>query len=372
MFIARPDVRNAIRLAGEKLRRFALWWEDEMLALLPRRVRAQWRRQANRVIVEAGDGTVRVWLNEHDASTGSPTLELAESDEDASGSAPSVLRRLPASAIVILRFPESWILDKTFTLPAATQENLREVLGYEMDRHTPFKADDVYYNFLVTARNLEHNRISVNVVVVPRFLLDPHVARLRELGLEATKAEVKWSQEHRGRDWNFLPPEQRAAVPSGNRTVRRSLAIGALALAVGVVVTPLVDRHMQLARLKEQVAHARDSALRVKDIQAQIAEMENRYRMLSEKRDATPRMIALLNELSRIIPDDTWVVQLEINGKLVKIRGESSSASNLIPLIEASSAFKDASFASPVTRNPRTEQERFMIVTHVTAREDAQ
>ena len=58
-------------------------------------------------------------------------------------------RRLQASIQnpalrAIFCIPESSTLTRNLSLPAAAEDNLRQVLGFEMDRQTPFKADQVH------------------------------------------------------------------------------------------------------------------------------------------------------------------------------------------------------------------------------------
>ncbi len=50
---------------------------------------------------------------------------------------------------VVLCLPKDKALTRALTLPLAAEENLREVLAFEMNRQTPFRADQVYYDYMV-------------------------------------------------------------------------------------------------------------------------------------------------------------------------------------------------------------------------------
>ncbi len=76
-------------------------------------------------------------------------------------------------------------------------------------------------------------------------------------------------------------------------------------------------------------------------------------------------MVELLNELTRILPDDTWLSMLEVSGSKLRVQGESGSASSLIGLIEESDLFHDPGFASPITRNRRTGLDRFVLEAEI-------
>ena len=51
------------------------------------------------------------------------------------------------------------------TMPAATEENLRQVLGFEMDRLTPLRADEVYFDYRVVSRDAAAGQIAVQLAV---------------------------------------------------------------------------------------------------------------------------------------------------------------------------------------------------------------
>jgi hypothetical protein len=66
---------------------------------------------------------------------------------------------------------------------AATEENLRQVLAFEMDRLTPFRAEEVYFDLRVLARDMAPGTLSVLLAVARRELVDARVERLRATGI---------------------------------------------------------------------------------------------------------------------------------------------------------------------------------------------
>jgi len=73
----------------------------------------------------------------------------------------------------------------------------------------------------------------------------------------------------------------------------------------------------------------------------------------------------LLRELTVILPDDTWVERLQIKGDSAQIIGQSGKASALIGIVESSKLFSSAAFTSPVTTDPRTGKERFVLSARI-------
>ena len=84
-------------------------------------------------------------------------------------------------------------------------------------------------------------------------------------------------------------------------------------------------------------------------------------RALVERRKQRPAALQVLHELTLLLPDDSWLSHLELNGSRVRLRGESLNASELVRAIEKSAGFADASFDGSVTRDPSAERERFAV-----------
>ena len=73
----------------------------------------------------------------------------------------------------------------------------------------------------------------------------------------------------------------------------------------------------------------------------------------------------ILEELARILPDTAWLTDLRIEGDTVEISGLSTSAANLLPVLERSPHFVDAALAAPLTLDPREDKERFSLRVRV-------
>ena len=71
--------------------------------------------------------------------------------------------------------------------------------------------------------------------------------------------------------------------------------------------------------------------------------------------------LAVLDEICRILPDDTWLFRLRLTGDEVQTFGYSAGASNLIGPIEELPLFRNPQFLAPLMRDQRVEAERFHI-----------
>jgi general secretion pathway protein L len=78
------------------------------------------------------------------------------------------------------------------------------------------------------------------------------------------------------------------------------------------------------------------------------------------KRDA-PSSVLILETLSRILPDQTYVTEFRLQDNKVRLTGITRDAPSLIGLIEQSGRFTRATFFAPTTRSPSVTGDRFHI-----------
>src|SRR5690606_1146857 len=85
-------------------------------------------------------------------------------------------------------------LRRRLSLPAAAADRLRDVVGFEIDRQTPFSAEAVVYDARVVGRREGDGQLDAELVVVPRQVLEPQLTALGPLagqlaGVDAAAAD---------------------------------------------------------------------------------------------------------------------------------------------------------------------------------------
>jgi Tfp pilus assembly PilM family ATPase/Tfp pilus assembly protein PilN len=91
---------------------------------------------------------------------------------------------------LFLGIPGNKVIFKRLSLPSPTEENLKEVLGFEMDRYTPFTLDDVYFDFKVVKRDEEKKLIHVLLMVVKKEVVDYYLKLLQRINIKVRGIEV--------------------------------------------------------------------------------------------------------------------------------------------------------------------------------------
>jgi general secretion pathway protein L len=331
------------------VRRFFDWWFAELAALLPGAVRERLQRSGRRLLVDYDGAKATYRLS------GAPApLEAITGEE---------IRKAcggPLSGIVV-RLSPSQALRRTVTLPLAAEANLRAVLGFEMDRYTPFKAEEIYYDFVVLARDPEKRNLQVALVLVPRQGVDALFQSLRGGGLEPTSLELEGDPAA----LNLLPSAQRGTGQAGARWPTRALGALALLLLVTALALPLVQKMQAVSRLETEAAAVRKEALATAQARKALDQLAAEEDALINRRRERPAAIEVLHEVTRLLPDSAWLNQFELAAARLRIRGEAANASELLTAIENSTVLKGASLEGSVTRDAKTERERFAISASV-------
>jgi general secretion pathway protein L len=327
---------------------FWRWWSKELIALLPTSMQRVIATSNERLFVQVSGTNLVVFQGSIERMQ-----ELAQfSLEDSESALPDIQAQ---ARQVTLLLPPDRLLDTTVTLPAATEENLREVLAFEMDRLTPFTVDQVYYGFEIIDRSSNTGTIDLRLLVSPRSSVDELLSALQRISLRPSVVSAKAgsAQLH---DINLLPK-----ALATTQWLNTGLALTALVLLAAVIAIPLLQKQHRIAELEPQVTAAMEAAQEGSRLKRNIELIATGSAELVARKEARPMTIAVIDEMTRILPDNTWLSRIDIAGNEIQIQGQSEAAASLIGLIEESPAFENARFRSPVTQIPQTDAERFHL-----------
>ena len=103
------------------------------------------------------------------------------------------------------------------------------------------------------------------------------------------------------------------------RPVRRPCGL----LAIAAVSLPFVDTHLRISALTARLDAAKRQAEESAALQKQIeAELRDRQFLVTRKHQ-TRSVTELLANLTHLVPDDTWLLMVQITGGQLRISGFS-------------------------------------------------
>ena len=261
-----------------------------------------------------------------------------------------------------LCLPSVRMLRKQLRLPIAAEENIRQTLAFELDRQTPFKPDQLYFDYRIIDRLEAEQVLVVELIVLPKAIVEDHIRQAAILGLPITAAVLEQDILRYGdKSPNFLPALMQPK--SSRRRIWLNLGFSAIALALMVMsmTVPLWHKREQAIVLNGLVLESKMQAARTDVLRTQLDELVAEHNFPVDQKNTRVSTLVLLNELSKLLPDDTWVSLFELNGTDLQIQGETGSSSKLIEAIENSGLVKGANYKSPLTQIPGTSVERFHL-----------
>jgi general secretion pathway protein L len=335
------------------------WWHS-LRGCLPPTLRRLLSEDVCRIRIEPWAGGYRLFQE-----TDAEAVPLGEFPAEALGDARSLVAGIKADRRVItMTLPGDLVLERDLSLPSGVEENLRQVLGFELDRLTPFGADQAYYDYRVLGRRAANQKLDVRIVVAPRARVEPWLNTLAAAGLEPAVVDPAgvWPRA------NLLPPEVRRHHGWWTSKLNWLLMLVPLALLVGLLAVPISYKRGLVQQLGQELAQVRSSANQTLSLREKLEKNTQSALFVVNKRSSTPPVVDVLLELTALIPDDTWVQQLELRQGQLQIRGESALATVLLERLEDSAMFSGVGFRSPLVQVPAKTMERFHIAAEVAPR----
>jgi general secretion pathway protein L len=203
--------------------------------------------------------------------------------------------------------------------------------------------------------NPEHISTSFSQEIEEYFPSSDLSSKFAELGLDGAGAGVLYafgaalqSIEKRKIAFNFVPLAERKKQPRGAVYLCAILAAAVLISGAILFTTPYVRAKSEYGRLQGEIADISNQVKLVEKKRARITELQKRLEPLTNQKKQN--LLALMKELTQLIPEDSWLTQLDVEEDSVRIRGESENAHALIVLLEKSPLFKQVAFSSPVVK----------------------
>ncbi|MBZ0088598.1 MAG: PilN domain-containing protein, partial [Thermomonas sp.] len=249
------------------------------------------------------------------------------------------------------------------TLPAATRERLRAVLGFEIERQTPFAAEAVLFDGRLLGERPDGS-LQAELVVVPRQRFDAVGARLGGLGARLAGIDLA-DAEGRALGVNLLAPAQRFRRADPWRWLNLGLGVVALlALLLGLHQL-LNNRRAAAAELKATIAQRQTQAQGISAARQRVVDSVEGETFLRALRNDKPTSVEVMEALSQRIPDGTYLEKLAIEGNQLTLVGLSNQAAALVGQLEGAPQWTSAALSGALQADPRSRLDRFTMIAQL-------
>jgi general secretion pathway protein L len=344
------------------------WWRTALASWLPARWQALFGWARDRLLLRRdGDGyQLRLDRGGDIADLGHLPLPAAEETGDplAPVLGPQVID-LPRWLVL----PANSGLRRRMLMPAAAVDRLQDVLRFEIERQTPFEQGNVVFDALLLGRRPD-GQADIELIVVPKPTFDAALAAIGPLAATLAGVDIAGANGAPA-GVNLLPPARRMRISDPWRTWNWVLvAVTALAVAGGL--WQLLDNRRAAADLLEkEVASRSAAAQRVALQRQQLVDAVQGAAFLDRARSGRPTDVEIMDELSRRLPDNTYLEKLAIEDDHLLLIGLSSEASALVPRLEGSPLWKSPALTGALQPDPRTHRDRFTLTADIAVKPGA-
>ncbi|MFQ5445273.1 MAG: PilN domain-containing protein, partial [Nitrospinales bacterium] len=162
-----------------------------------------------------------------------------------------------------------------------------------------------------------------------------------------------------GSEINLLPPELRPKKKKVSIKTTLGLSLAVVLLLIAWFSNKIIYNNTTLASLENQLQEIKTQVGDLEKIDVEFENLKNFINIFKQIDQQAPFKLPLLQELSRVLPKDTWLTNISITKNKIELKGFSASASKLVPLLENSPYFKDTGFKGTIVN--QEEGEKFTI-----------
>ena len=240
---------------------------------------------------------------------------------------------------------------RSIKLPASEVDALERILTQEIVHRTPFQLDQIWQGATAAEQRPGGGVLTFRHGILPRERLDAAIARLN-LAVDDLDFIAALNEDGTALRVASLKPDARCDPPWVARTTR-TLAAGMLGATILGLIAFDYWSSSKAAALEEAVSEAKQAVQEGQQGQGPA------LKLLALKAD--PGVLAVWDELSRIIPDTTFLTEVRMAEGTLTLSGLSSDAARLGRILDGSRLFAGAALAGPITPDATEKRDRFRL-----------
>lgn len=294
-----------------------------------------WLRSREPVAVTGSDGT-QFWVRGHSV--------LAK---HAKGKARCQALVLPPEKVLVF----------DLSLPDLPEAELEKALQLEVERASPFSAEQTVWGWALLARS--GSAVAVRLALASRASVEEHRESLG--ALSGWRVDEVWAAHEPPVVLRGFGETARAHRERRYTAIALALLLAVLAGGLVLLLLPFMqlratvfDAQSRYAVLEQQTAEIRANREQLLKLHAIGSALEQSY-------GAQADLVGAIEALAEALPDSVFVVTFEQRGNVVRFTGQGPAASTVVDRLGAVSAFENFRSTSAITRIDEEGNERFSV-----------
>jgi general secretion pathway protein L len=258
-----------------------------------------------------------------------------------------------------IEVPADLVLSRNLVLPPLAESDIRDAVALDVRDSNPFDPSDLVWGY--RSRPGEAGQVDVTAVLASRRLVNQHIEQVAP-GIAGSPSLEVWAMAPDGAPVVLQGFGEAARARSAGRG--RMLAYGlmtlGLMLAVAAAVTPTVQLHLrtlQAAAAYQALQQRAGPAMAQRE--ALVRGREDLANLREVMADHIDPLVAI-DMLTQLIPDDTWLQRVQVQGNRFTLSGQTPNAAALMNTLSSKSGLSEVRAPSPATRVSGT-RESFVV-----------
>jgi general secretion pathway protein L len=285
--------------------------------------------------------------------------------------APDDLVSAARSGFVVFELPTDKLVVRRISVPAPAREFLPGIVRNQVERLSPWPADQMLYGFDAAVSQEDTAVLDVRVFITSRAAVSSTRDELDAIGLSPDRIVARQDGVPAAPPvalWSRLAEVPRETIERTRRQIGAAIAACVL-LSIGLSIWAFSSA----ASIRGE---NEDLAARSRTLQRQLQGSHSPQAMVSlppaERawawKEASPSTTIVLEVLSRALPDAAYLTELRLDNTTLRIIGLARDAPSLIAPLERSGHLTGVRFFAPTTRGPDGTLFRFHIEARVVPR----
>lgn len=350
----------------DEIDKFLSWWADGLSLIVPERWRNRRQRLKRYLLLHLDDDEVVVEHFEQSAEVPATRRSIPIRDGADQSLAREWFLKSPQLLTLptILRLAPSRVLVKRLRYPSTVRDDLKNVISFDIDRQTPFSREDVYFAFDDVTTNDKSEHRDVDLFLIPKVDLESIESILNRLGLRPTIMDIE------GRTFfqtgvNLLPDQAVQNHEAPPHRLRFALFVLWMILVALIPGKQIIDSEVIINHLENQERTGIAAVRPLNKLKEDHARLVEKLNFFDELETEHIRAIDVLNEVTQLLSNNTWIRRFDLKNGTLTLHGESNNAAEIPGILEASERFEAPKYSSPVTRNNATGSDRFQIIVTI-------
>ncbi len=263
-----------------------------------------------------------------------------------------------ANGCEAILLPESLVLSKSLNLPLAVESDLEMAMALEVMANSPFPEGDTGYGWKLGARDESNLCVQLAIVSMSSTMsylghqYDCHDPLAREVWAEVDGAMIVLS--------GFGEKKRLQRYNKRLVKVASMLAYCAL-LLVFISGTAAGVKYLELRQLRSLASQVKVQASEAINMRAAIVNANETISAVNQLVSQRPNPHFEMVRLSRLLGDDASILQFNMQGTKLDIRGVADDAAVIVQQLTDEPAYAKVNAPQAITKYYNTQQEQFFL-----------